>query len=64
MPKKGEAFTQYLATVFQPHNVNTRITLTRSYQDEQDFKAVITLLEVGKEIDRLGSREAAENDEK
>lgn len=56
--EKAETFAQYLATVFQPHNIQTNINPLPEYQIESTFSPV-TPMEVAQEIDNNFNKKKA-----
>lgn len=61
--EKAELFAQHLATVFQPHDIQSNIDVTPVYQPNQDFKRV-TPMETAEAIDKsLNQKKAPGIDE-
>ena len=48
--EKAELFAQHLENVFKPHDINSNIDISPTYQLDQDFKRV-TPMEIAKAID-------------
>lgn len=60
--EKAELFAQHLATVFLPHDIQSNVNITPTYQPNQEFKR-ITPMEIAQEIDKLNSKKAPGIDE-